>query len=167
MENRMLHETHTRICIYKRWSTLNMRVNTLLYQLVFTFMFIVHCLYLPSLQSTSSPSDVWFISVQLYGGSGFPAAMMWNTHGSFCWPTALSAMHMLNRCNFKLNFIYAFRNGIQFHFNEIISHRNNAAQNISLLSMHSRVHSPKRLIQSQFSEKGSKFGPKSEYFQQK
>lgn len=91
-------------CLKKTIDVVSEHLNLLL-----CLLFIVYCLYLPSLQSTSSPSDVWFISVQLYGGSGFPAAMMWNTHGSFCWPTALSAMHMLNRFNFKLNFIYAFR----------------------------------------------------------
>lgn len=49
---------------------------------------------LPSLQSISNPSDVWFINVQLFGEFGLPAAMIWNTHGSFCCPTALSAQHI-------------------------------------------------------------------------
>lgn len=50
---------------------------------------------LPSLHSTSKPSDVWLIIEQLYGDSGLPAAIKWNTHGSFCWPTTLSAQHMI------------------------------------------------------------------------
>jgi hypothetical protein len=47
------------------------------------------------MQSTSSESDVWLTSVQLKGKSGLPAAIKWNTHGSFCCPTVLLAQHSI------------------------------------------------------------------------
>jgi hypothetical protein len=49
--------------------------------------------HIPSLQSTSNESDVWLTSVQLNGISGLPAAIKWNTHGSFCCPTTFVDQH--------------------------------------------------------------------------